>query len=125
VTYGYSTRSFLRELRSERIRVLQAPLSLATMRAHLAFLIVQDLLRGQGSGLARAEGCGYADGAQRARAELLALQERERRCALSLPQDPVHAELERLTRVAAETLGEVVARAQRLPGGSTPSPASN
>jgi hypothetical protein len=44
VTYGFASRSFLRELRSDRIRVLQGPVTLSALRTHLSFLIVQDML---------------------------------------------------------------------------------
>ena len=46
VTYSFARRALLKELRSPNVRVLQAPMHLDTLRAHLTPLVVKSVLEG-------------------------------------------------------------------------------
>lgn len=119
VSYGYATRTYLRELRGDHLRVLQAPLGLATIRAHLAFMVVQDLL---GAGAARSAPrqaaphelgtCTCPDEVQHVVAELIAAEARERACGGRRALEDRHQQLEALTRQARLSMEDalVVAR---------------
>ena len=109
VSYGFTTRAFLRELRDERIRVLQAPLSLSSLRAHLAFLLVRDLLSGRRASNAT---CACVSEAERAASSLLVLEARERDCPhRDRLGTATHAQLDDLSRQAREALQRAVALA--------------
>lgn len=48
VTYTYARRALIKSLQNERTRVVQAPLSLSLLRAHLSDLIVRETFRSNG-----------------------------------------------------------------------------
>lgn len=48
VTYTYARRALIKSLQNERTRVVQAPLSLSLLRAHLSELIVRETFRSSG-----------------------------------------------------------------------------
>lgn len=125
VTYSYRTRAFLRELRADHIRMLQAPLTLSTLRAHLAFLMVQDLLgggrkpepsprdaRAPTAGLppvAHPSGCTCGDALEHAASGLIAAEARERACAERRSgAEAKHQSLELLTQRARATIEEAL-----------------
>lgn len=133
VSYSYRTRSFLRELRADDIRLLQAPLSLTTVRAHLAFLMVQELLGGRGRtarpsncarplsaalSAAHPSGCSCGNELEHVMAELIATQAREKSCASRGRGDAqTHQNLEALTQRARAVIEEALTlvRPQALP----------
>ena len=133
VSYSYRTRSFLRELRADDIRLLQAPLTLTTVRAHLAFLMVQDLLGSRGRPpreatgarplsaaltAAHPSGCSCGNELEHVMAELIATQAREQSCAGRGRGDAqTHQNLELLTQRARAVIEEALTlvRPQALP----------
>ncbi|MBS2031122.1 MAG: hypothetical protein JST54_24690 [Deltaproteobacteria bacterium] len=106
VSYGFTTRAFLRDLRDERIRVLQAPLSLGSLRAHLAFLLVRDLLSARpASNVA----CACVSETERAASALIELEARERSCPhRDRLGAATHAQLDALSREARDALQRAV-----------------
>jgi hypothetical protein len=131
VTYSYRTRAFLRELRADHVRMLQAPLTLSTLRAHLAFLMVQDLLGGRGRNprgpdarpattgallAAHPSGCGCGDELDHVITELIAAQSRERSCAGRVGVGEAnHQSIESLTQRARATIEEALQLARPAP----------
>jgi hypothetical protein len=98
VTYTYARRALIKSLQNERTRVVQAPLSLSLLRAHLSDLIVRETFRS--SGLRPS----VEPGAPTRRVTPAQLQATARAAdALPLPTAPRYtaAQLGRLTEIAS------------------------